>query len=152
MKQRIAEDTPRTLLVALGAWAVATVVPAVEGVFAKLTAGELAGLAAFAFAFAVSAVFFDEKLRRYLLGTSTRALLTFAIEMDLGIAVGTMVALGLAEGNAAVALTRFPLAVVILFAAPVAAIGHLLLAERLLRRRPVTSRAGKGPASRPAVT
>lgn len=140
MKQRIAEDTPRTLLLALGTWAAATVVPAVEGVFAKLSTGELAGLATFAFAFATATVFFDEKVRRYLEGVSTRGLLTFAVEMDLGIAVGTMVALGLADGNVAAALSRFPLAVVVLFAAPVAAIGHLLLAQRLLSRRPARVR------------
>ena len=38
------------------------------------------------------------------------------------------------------ALTRFPLAVVIVFAIPVAAAGHVLLAERLLRRRPARAR------------
>lgn len=136
MKRRIPEDTPRTLLVALGIWALATVIPAVEGVFAKLAVRELAGLAAFAFAFAAATVYFDGSLRDYLRGASTRALLTFAIEMDLGIGVGTLVALGLANGNLEAALTRFPLAVVVLFAAPVAAVGHVLLAERLLRRRP----------------
>lgn len=137
MKRKIAEDTPATLLVALGAWAIAAVVAALEGVFAKLSVAELAGLGAFAFAFATATLYLDDAVRTYLRGAGTRALLTFAIEMDLGIAVGTMLALGLANGNAAAALTRFPLAVVIVFAIPVAAAGHVLLAERLLRRRPV---------------
>ena len=136
MKRTIAEDTPRTLLVALGAWAIATVVAALEGVFAKLSVTELVGLGTFAFMFATATLYLDNAVRTYLQGASTRSLLTFAIEMDIGIAVGTMVALGLANGNVVAALTRFPLAVVIVFAIPVALAGHVLLAERLLRRRP----------------
>jgi hypothetical protein len=136
MTRKIPEDTPRTLLVALGAWAIAAVVAGLEGVFAKLSVAELAGLGTFAFAFATATLYLDDAVRTYLQGASTRRLLTFAIEMDLGIAVGTMLALGLANGNVAAALTRFPLAVVIVFAIPVAAAGHVLLAERVLRRRP----------------
>lgn len=136
MKRKPIEDTPRILLVALGAWAIASVVAALEGVFAKVSVAELAALGTFAFVFAAATSYLDASVRDYLLQARTRSLLAFVLEMDLGIAVGTMVALGLANGNAAAALTRFPLAVVIVFAIPVAAVGHVLLAERLLRRRP----------------
>jgi len=40
MTRKIAEDTPRTLLVALGAWAIAAVVAVLEGPFAKLSMAE----------------------------------------------------------------------------------------------------------------
>src|SRR5262245_27577570 len=135
MTRRIPEDTPRTLLLALAVWAIGSVVAAVEGVFTKLSPGELAGLGAFAFAFALATLYLDRTVREYLQRASTRSLVTFVLELDVGIAIGTMVALALAHGQAAVALTRFPLAVVIVFAIPVAAVGHWLLAERLLRRR-----------------
>ena len=59
------------------------------------------------------------------------------IEVDLGSAIGTMIALRLAQGRVAAALASFPLAVVILFALPVAAVAHVLLAQRFLRRQPV---------------
>jgi hypothetical protein len=131
-----AEDTPRILFVALGAWAIATVVAALDGVFAKFSLAQLGGLAAFAFAFATVTTFVDRSLRDYLARASTRSYLAFAIEVDLGIAIGTMLALGLAQGRVEAALTSFPLAVVIVFALPVAGVAHLLLAQRLLRRAP----------------
>jgi hypothetical protein len=135
MTRRIPEDTPRTLLLALGIWGAASVVAALEGVFAKLSLAELAGLGGFAFAFAAATLYLDRGVRAYLLRARTRSLVTFAIEMDLGIAIGTMLALGLANGNVDAALKAFPLAAVIVFAIPVAAVGHVLLAERLLRLR-----------------
>jgi len=131
------EDTPRVLFVSLGIWAVATVVAAMQGVFAKLSPAELGTLSIFAFVFATATTYLDRGLRDYLATRSTRSYLTFVIEVDLGIAIGTMIALGLAQGRVAAALTSFPLAVVIVFALPVAAVAHLLLAQRLLRRQPV---------------
>lgn len=139
MNRKIPEDTPRVLFVALGLWGVAVVAAALEGVFTKLSTPELAALSAFAFVFAAATTYLDASLRAYLLAARTRSYLTFAIEMDLGIAIGTMLALGFAGSDAHAALARFPLAVVILFALPVAAVGHLLLAERLLRRRPASA-------------
>ena len=146
MTRKIPEDTPRVLFVALGAWAIAAVVGAMEGVFAKLSLAEMAGLAAFAFAFAAATTYLDESLRKYLAAARTRSYLKFVVEIDLAMAIGTMLALGLAKGDAAAALTRFPLAVVLVFALPVAAVGHLLLAERLLRRR--SARPGVAALSR----
>jgi hypothetical protein len=140
MKTRTHEDTPRVLFIALGLWAIATVAGALEGVFAKLTLVELAALSTFAFAFAIAAAYGDLSLRHYLVRASTRSLLTFIVEVDLGIAIGTMLALGLGQGAWPVALLKFPLAVVIVFALPVAGVAHVLLAERLLRRRPVALR------------
>jgi hypothetical protein len=146
MKRRISEDTPRTLLLTLGLWAAAAVIPAVEGVYAKLSAREIASLGLFAFAFAAITAYADKSVRAYLAGARTRSLVTFVIEMDLGIAIGTMLALGFANGNVEAALTRFPLAVVVLFALPVAAVGHLLLAERLLKRPAATAPAARRAA------
>jgi len=131
------EDTPRVLFAALGIWAIATVVAAMQGVFAQLSLAELGALSIFAFAFATATTYLDRGLRDYLATRSTRSYLTFLIEVDLGIAIGTMIALGLAQGRVAAALTSFPLAVVIVFALPVAGVAHLLLAQRLVRRRPV---------------
>ena len=131
------EDTPRILFVALGIWAVATVVAALQGVFAKLSLVEMGGLSLFAFVFASATTYLDRSLRDYLATRSTRSYLTFVIEVDLGIAIGTMIALGLAHGRVEAALTTFPLAVVIVFALPLAGVAHLLLAQRLLRRDPV---------------
>jgi hypothetical protein len=131
------EDTPRVLFVTLGIWAIATVVAAMQGVFARLSLAELGALSIFAFVFVTATTYLDRGLRDYLATRSTRSYLTFLIEVDLGIAIGTMIALGLAQGRVAAALTSFPLAVVIVFALPVAAVAHLLLAQRLLRRRPV---------------
>jgi len=131
------EDTPRVLFVTLGIWAVATVVAAMQGVFAKLSLAELGALSIFAFVFATATLCLDRGLRGYLATRSTRSYLTFVIEVDLGIAIGTMIALGLAHGRVEAAFTSFPLAVVVVFALPVAAVAHLLLAQRLLHRRPV---------------
>ena len=133
------EDTPRVLFVALGIWAVATVVAALQGVFAKLSLAELGALSIFAFAFATATIYFDRGLRDYLSTRTTRSYLTFVIEVDLGIAIGTMIALGLAHGRVEAALTSFPLAVVAVFALPVAGIAHVLLAQHVLRRRPVNA-------------
>jgi hypothetical protein len=148
-KNRPPEDTPRLLFVALGLWGIATVVAATSGVFAKLALAQLGALSLFAFLFAAITVYVDASLRDYLATASTRSYLTFIIEVDLGIAIGTMVALGLAEGRIAAALTTFPLAVVIAFALPVAGVAHLLLAHRLVRRAPVriASRGASGSAS-----
>lgn len=136
MKTRTQENTPRILFVALGLWAVATVVGALEGVFAKLSLVELAALSTFAFTFATATAYGDQSLREYLTRARTRNLLTFILEADLGIAIGTMLALGLGQGTWQTALGKFPLAVVIVFALPVAGVAHVLMAERLLRRSP----------------
>lgn len=131
------EETPRILFVALGIWAVATVAAALQGVFAKFSLAEMSALSLFAFAFASATTYLDRPLRDYLATRSTRSYLTFVVEVDLGVAIGTMIALGLAHGRVEAALTSFPLAVVIVFALPLAAIAHVLLALRLVRREPV---------------
>lgn len=143
MTRKIAEDTPRVLLLSLGAWAAAAVMGALQGVFARLSLAELAGLGAFAFVFAAASVYLDAGVRDYLLAVRTRRLVAFAIEMDVAIAVGMLLSIALAGDNVEAALLRFPLAVVVVFALPVAAVGHGLLALRL------SSPVGRAPVARP---
>lgn len=132
----IPEETPRTLALALGGWALGATVGALEGVFEKLALVELAGLGAFAFLFAAATAHLDERVRELLAAIRTRSLFTFAIEMDLGLAVAAMLAIGFANGDVIGAVARFPFAVVVLFVVPVAAVAHVLLIERLLGSRP----------------
>lgn len=143
MTRAIPEHTPRVLLVALGAWAAAAVMAALEGVFTKLSLAELAALGGFGFVFAAATVYLDAGVRRYLLAVRTRSLVAFALEMDVAIGVGTLLALSLANGNAEAALLRFPLAVVVVFALPVAAVGHALLTLR------ISSPVARAPIARP---
>ena len=130
------EDTPRTIALALAVWALAAAAGALEGIFTKLSPREIAALATFAFAFATATTYLDTRINALLSSLRTRSLLTFAIEADLAIAVASMLALGFAGGDIAAASARFPLAFLVLFAVPVAAIAHVRLLDRILRRRP----------------
>lgn len=135
----IPEETPRTLGLALAGWALGVTIGSLEGVFEKFSPVELAGLATFAFLFATATTHLDQRVRELLATIRTRSLFTFAIEMDLGLAVAAMLAIGFANGDVIGAVAKFPFAVVVLFVAPVAAVAHVLLIERLLRSRPERS-------------
>ena len=132
----IPEETPRTLAIALAIWALAIAAGSFEGVFAKLSPVEVAGLGAFAFVFATLTTYVDPRVRALLAAIRTRSLLTFAIEIDLVLAVAAMLAAGYANGDVIAAAARFPFAVVALFVAPVAGVAHVLFIERLARSRP----------------
>ena len=132
----IPEETPRTLALALAGWALAVAFGSFEGVFAKLSPVEVAGLGAFAFAFATATAYLDSQVKALLAAIRTRSLLTFAIEIDLVLAVAAMLAAGYANGDVIAAAAKFPFAVVALFVAPVAGVAHVLFIERLARSRP----------------
>lgn len=153
MTTRILEDTPRTLLVALALWAVAVAAASWAGVLAKLSPATLAALVAVAFAFATGVMFLDRGVARLFEGASLRSLFTWAVEADVLIALSAMLAVPLAQGPWAEAVTRMPLALVAFFTLPIAGALHLVVLGRLVRARAkVTSPAAKGLASRRPAT
>lgn len=130
-RRRTLENTPRTLGLALSLWAAAVAAGTYAGIFTKLAPGELAGLALFAFGFATATAWLDRGLRAFLDSIAPRRLFSFVIEADILIALSAMVAVPLLEGAILPALGQFPLALVVLFVAPVAATAHLVAIARL---------------------
>jgi hypothetical protein len=132
------EETGRSVAVALGLWAAAVALAAIEGVFAKLSPGTLAALAAFAVLYAPAMYLADRELRRFVLGLDLRWLGGAALVLDAALA--------------AAILAQFELAIAGCLVAPLAAVLTLASVERILARDKPRSAAARSPGARPAAT
>ena len=137
-KRTPTEETSRTVAVALGLWAAAVAVAAIEGVFAKLSPGTLAALAAFAVLYAPAMYLADRELRRFVLGLDLRWLGGAALVLDAVLA--------------AAILAQFQLAIAGCLVAPLAAVLTLASVERIRARDKPRSAAARSPGARPAAT
>jgi hypothetical protein len=133
-----AEETARAVVVALGLWSAAVALAAIEGVFAKLSSGTLAALAAFAVLYAPAMYLADRELRRFVLGLDARWLGGAALILDAALA--------------AAILGQFQLAIAGCLVAPLAAVLTLASVERLAARDKPRSAAARSPGARPAAT
>ena len=133
-----AEEPGRAVAVALALWAAAVALAAIEGVFAKLSPGTLAALAAFAVLYAPAVYLADRELRRFVLDLDPRWLGGAALVLDAALA--------------AAILAQFQLAIAGCFVAPLAAVLTLASAERILARDKPRSAAARSPGARPAAT
>lgn len=109
------EDTPRTLLVAVALWGALVAAAAHAGAFARLSAAELAALAAFGFVFATATYCLDRQVRNLVDAIDLRALAILALVADGAIAAGA----GLA------------MMAVVVFAVPLAGAAQVALVDRL---------------------
>jgi hypothetical protein len=144
------DNTSRTLTLALGLWALAVAGGSLSGVFSRLPDEELAALSLFGFAFAMLAAHLDRDVAAWVAQVRTVTLATVAIEADLAIALALMLATGFAEGAIEPGLQRLLAGSAVLFAAPLAAVAHVLVAQRWLR--PVSSREARAPAATRAAS
>ena len=139
------EHSARVLAIALATWGAGVVGAASQGVFAKISATELAGLAMFATAYALATFLLDATLRRFVLDTAGRHIAPAAIAADAVIAAAVLAILG-GEGAWQPNVAQPAYAFVLLYVAPLAAVLHLAWLERASRRSPARS-PGASPAS-----
>jgi hypothetical protein len=139
------EHSARVLAVALAAWGLAVAAAATQGVFARISAAELAGLAIFAMLYAPATFLLDATLRGFVVNAAGRLLAPASIAADVAI-VAAAVALVGEHGASQASIAQPAFAFVLLFVAPLAAVLHLAWLERASRRSPERS-PGASPVS-----
>lgn len=144
MKPRIAEDTPRTLAIALGSWASAVALAAADGVFARLGPAVELAIVVFAAACALAVYLLDANVRTAVDRVPLALLLVAAFVPDAALALAI-------DANGARSLVHGPLALLAFFGMPVALVAHAAALAAAARPR-LRSRAARSPGARPAAT
>lgn len=127
---RTHEDTPATIVLALGLWAAGTAIAAALGAFAKFTPAFIGALAAFAFALAVATPILDARVRATIARMSFTLLAILALSADALLGAAAYASTFMGQPLASV-----PLMVAVLFVAPVGGAAHWVALHRWLGER-----------------